>query len=62
MEVYENFYSESSPNRVIIVSFESLIDREVSFEQSKTVINVLRQISERAAKVNVSRFSRLSRR
>ena len=60
MEVYENFYPERSPNRVIVVSFESLVDRK-TFEQSKTVVDALQQISERAAKVWVSRFSRLSR-
>ena len=59
MEVYENFYPERSPNRVIVVSFESLADRE-AFEASKTVADAQRQISERAAKVWVSRFSRLS--
>ena len=60
MEVYENFYPERSPNRVIVVSFESLADRE-AFEASKTVADAQRQISEHAAKVWVSRFSRLSR-
>lgn len=60
MEVYENYYPERSPNRVIIVSFKSLADRE-TFEQSKTVADLQQQISEHAAKVNVSRFSRLSR-
>ena len=60
MGVYENFYPERSPNRVIVVSFESLADRE-AFEQSKTVADAQRQISEHAAKVWVSRFSRLSR-
>ena len=60
MEIYENFYPERSPNRVIVVSFENLMDRE-TFEQSKTVVDALQQISERTAKVWVSRFSRLSR-
>ena len=61
MEVYENFNPDQSPNRVIVVSFESLADRD-AFEQSKAVADAEGQISERAAKVNVAHFSRLSRR
>ena len=60
MEVYENFYPEMSPNRVIVLSYETPADRE-AFEQSKTVVEARCQIAEHAAKVNVSRFSRLLR-
>lgn len=55
MEVYENFYPERSPNRVIVVSFGSLADRE-AFEQSKTVADAQQQISEHAEKVWVWRY------
>ena len=60
MEVCENFYPEKSANRVIVVSFESLGDSN-AFEQSETVADAQRQISERAVKVNVCRFRRLPR-
>ena len=60
MEVYENFNAEQSPNRVIVISFETPADRD-AFEQSETVVDTQRQISERTAKVNVCRFSRLPR-
>ena len=60
MAVYENANAEQSPNRVIVVSFASVADRD-AFEQSETVVETQRQLAERAAKVNVCRFSRLPR-
>ena len=52
MEVYENFYADRWPNRVLVISFRNIADLKTFINVSSTAAELEAQLQERAAKVS----------